>query len=599
MSLPTALFLVPAGVCGLSWFGIGHLVPRRALPDDVLLRVLTRTAAGATALAVTSYGLGRVHLYSRPLLIVITAVFAAAAVPSLRKLRHLSLCLDSTADRLLAAAIGVAITVDLVSASVPPTSADALKYHLALPKLWLQTGGIGDAFWDWTTFNPFGIEMLYGQGLALGGGPTASALGGMIAALAGLAIYGLGRALGQGRRRAGLVAAALFVFQGIFTWDATSVFVELGLTFFLTLSVWYGVRFVRSQRRLDLLWAGALAGSTAGTKYVGLQAWLLMVPLLALGLERRRLRSAAGALGLALLTGGIWYLKNALVAQNPVYPLLGHGKWWTPESQHGVDVIRRLYGVGGSALRLAILPIDLLIHGGAFDRGQYVGTAIFVAGLLTFVLARNRETVVLTASAILFLLSWWYLSPQARFLLPALAVLSAVGGAGVVALAGRSRAGAALAAVGALAIGVGWAAPTFALTRRSLPVAVGGQSRRSYLEAQTGTYRVLVDASRRSSGVLALAGYPFVFNVPRQAISLGEPEFAVDVPTDAFRRRLRLEGIRFILSANRSVRAYPQLRGCLTSVARYEARFVTSRSLGTSVPIAFRLYRLHPLCMPA
>jgi hypothetical protein len=596
MSLPTVVFLAPAGVCALSWFGIGRAVPRRLLPDDALLRVLARVAVGATVLGLGTYALGRAHAYSRPLLIALTVVFALVALPSLRGAARIRVRFGSRTERAVAALIAVALALDLVAASVPPTSADALKYHLALPKLWLQSGSVGDVFWVWPSFDPFGIDMLYGQGLAVGGGPTASALGALIAALAAAAVYGLGRELGRGERLAGLAAAGLFVLQGVFTWTATSVFVELGLTFYLALGVWFAVRFVRSRYGRDLVWAGVMAGAAAGTKYVGLQAWLLVVPLALVGLRWRHVRAAAAAVALAAVAGGGWYLKNALVTGNPVYPLHGGGKWWTPDSQHEIDLLGRFYGVGGSLVRLAILPVELLLHGNAFDRGQYVGTAIFVGALLALALVRTRETVVPFGSAVLFAVSWWYLSPQARFLLPGLAILAAIGGPAVVAIARRGKVGAVAVAIGTLAVAVDWIAPSVALTRRALPVAFGATSRAAYVEHETGTYNALLDASRRSSGALALAGYPFPYYVPRRAISLTTPEFAADVATPAFRARLRAEHVLYVLGGGDSALVLPQLRGCLDRVVLYHARFVTSRSLGTSVPMDLSLYRLRPPC---
>jgi hypothetical protein len=594
MSLPTIVFLAPAGVCALSWFGLGRAIPRRFLPDDALLRVLTRVAVGSTAFALGTYALGRAHAYWRPLLIALTVLFALVALPSLRRLPRILPA--ARAEGVVATLIALALAFDLVAASVPPTSADALKYHLALPKLWLQSGAVGDAFWAWISFDPFGIEMLFGQGLAIGGGPTASAVGAVLAVLAAAAVYGLGRELGGGRSAAGLAAAGLFVLQGVFTWSATSVFVELGLTFYIVLALWYAVRFYRLRAGRDLVWAGITAGAAAGTKYVGLQAWLLVIPLVLLGLRRVHVRALGAALALAAVAGGGWYLKNALVAGNAIYPLHGGGKWWTPDSQRELDALGHAYGVGHSPVRLVLLPFELLRHGAAFDRGQYVGTAIFVAALLALVVVRRTETVVLFASASMFTVSWWYLSPQARFLLPALAIFAALGGAAVAALP-RDGLARLVVGLGVLAVAADWAAPSFALTRRAFPVAVGATSRSAYLERETGTYDAIVDASHRARGTLGLIGYPFSYNVPRRAIALTTAEFAPDVPTRVFRGRLRSEGVLYLFEEAGSLGQYPQLRGCVAPVKRYEARLVISRSLGTSVPQAFRLFHLRRSCV--
>jgi hypothetical protein len=588
--------LVPAGLCALSWFGIGRLVPRRLLPDDLLLRVLTRIAVGSTAFALGTYALGRAGLYRRPLLIASTAIFALVALPSLRHASTVRLRLRNRLEQAFAGLVALALALDLVAASVPPTSADALKYHLAVPKFWLESGSVGDAFSVWESFNPFGVDMVFGQGLAIADGPAAQAVGAIIAVLAAAAVYGLGRELGGGEMLAGLAAASLFVLEGLFTWTATSTFVELGMTFYVVLAAWFALRFERSRKQQDLLWTGFALGAAAGTKYVGLQAWLLVVPLALLALRRRQAQALAGALGLAALAGGGWYLKNAIVTGNPFYPLFGFGTERTPALTNALDALNHAYGVGHSVARLVVFPLELLVHGSAFDRGQYVGFAIFVAAAVALVLVRRRETYVLFGSALLFVISWWYLSPQARFLLPALAVLAALGGTALVPLWGQGRIGAVVVGVGVLAMAADWVAPSVALTRRALPVAFGATSRSAYIQQETGAYYAIRDASRRSTGVLGFAGYFFPFYADRRAISLTLPEFAPDVPTPVFRARLRAQDIRAVFSQGDAPPPLPQLQGCLTAVALYHGRLVTSRSLGTSIPMDFRLYRLRPPC---
>lgn len=594
MTLPTIVFVAPAALCALSWLGFGSLVPRRALPDDELLAFLTRVALGATAVSLLTFGLGRLHLYTREMLLTVTAAGAVLSIRAARPYLRLPRGRPDVRVSTAVVAVAFALVLDLVASSVPPTSVDGLKYHLALPRLWLEQGTIGDAFWSWVTFNPFGIEMLYGQALALAGSSCASAVGGMLAVLTAVALYGFTRYL-SGSVAAGVAGAALFVLQGVFTWEATSTFVELGLCLYLVLGLWFALRFARAKVGADLVWAGAFAGATAGTKYVGLQAWLLALPLLAATVRARHVRALGAAGGAALLAGGGWYLKNLFVAHNPVYPV-GGGELWTNASARAVDKLDQQYGVAGPVVRLVALPIDLLVHGGAFDRGQYVGTGIFVAAIVGLLLVRTREVVLLAGGAAAYLVSWWYLSPQARFLMPVLAVLAAIGGAGALRMAAVGRIPRFVVAGGALVVVIAWLAPSIALTRHSLPVAFGAQSPAAFVQEQTGTYDALRAAAARTDGVVALVGYPFLYYVPGRTLYLGEPEFALDVPTAVFRKRLRAEGVTFLLDADRSLSSYAQLRGCLEPVATYRARMVTSRSLGQSRPLTFRLYRLNGPC---
>jgi hypothetical protein len=531
--VPTVLFLLPAGICVLSWIGVGLAVPRRLLSGEALLDGLTRIGFGSVAVALFVLAVGRLHILDRPLLIPLTVAGAAVGASTLPRLarvvrRGVGSCGRLT--RSLLGAVAVALALDLVASTAPITSSDALKYHLALPKLWLQLGSIGDPFWRWEGFGPSGVEMLYTQGLALGGASTAAPLHAAFALLCALTIFGLAREL-AGTRLAGAVAAFLFVLQGIVTWEATSSFIELGLTFYVVLAVWHAVRWSRTASGSAACWTGFFAGAAAGTKYLGLVAMgIVLLGLAVLALARRRPRDVVIAGATATLAGGAWYLKNAIATGNPVYPLLFGGKWLTPALDHQIRDSLRFYGVGGGLWRLVLLPLDLILHGGAFDRGQYVGTAIFVLALLALVTRRAAVEVALVVGVIVYAAAWWEESPQARFLLPALAVLAAVAGGGSAAWLQTTglRRNTVLIVLGVSALA--WAVASLALTRQLLPVTIGAEGKSAFLQRLTGTYDAFTQArARTGTGTVALVGYPFTFNFPGRAVT-------IDIPTAITRR---------------------------------------------------------------
>ena len=242
-----------------------------------------------------------------------------------------------------------------------------------------------------------------------------------------------------------------------------------------------------------------------------------------------------------------------------------------------------------------ILPVDLLVHGGAFDRGRYVGTAIFLCGAIALWTRRTSLTAVLLGGVFLYIVAWHAQSPQARFLLPALAVLAAVGGAGVEPLlqAGGARRLVLLAVLGGSA--AVWLGASGALTRQLLPPALGLQSRSAALQKLTGTYDAFLAARRRAGpGTVGLVDYRFSFNFPGRALSLDVPEFTPLLPRSVYLARLRSLGVRALLVGGYDA-VPPELgpiRPCLKRTAVYHARFVTSRSLGRSTPFDLVLYRL-------
>jgi hypothetical protein len=191
------------------------------------------------------------------------------------------------------------------------------------------------------------------------------------------------------------------------------------------------------------------------------------------------------------------------------------------------------------------------------------------------------------------LLVWWYAVPQARYLLPALAVLAAVAGAGLaptLGAAGIRRA----AVAGVVALGaVVWLASSIALTRQLVPVALGLERREHHVQRLTGTYDAL-QAIRNQVGDARVGfapSYTFLYWYPGDAITLDVPEFAYQHPTKLFRSRLRREGVEYAVFWG-PVTQLPPLVGCARPVGRFPGRYVTSRSRGTSRPLLLSLYSL-------
>lgn len=580
---------MPAALCVLSWLGAGWL-PRAGMLGDPLVDLLTRFAVGSAAIALVLFVSGRAGVFERGAILALTVVLAvvgawrAARLPVPRPPR-------GRVTAVLLSLVAVALAVDVVAASAPPTSADALKYHLALPELWLDTGAITDAFWRWESFSPFGVEMLFAQGLALGGGEVAAILHAAFGVLAAAAVYALARDLGVGSAVAGAAGAALFVLQGLVTWEATSSFVELGLVFYGTLAAVHVLRFARTRDVAPAVVAGAVAGAGAGTRYLGLAvAGLVLAPLAVLAPRRAFLLAGAAA----ALVAAPWYVKNLIVTGNPVYPVFFGGDLWTAVSEQELAAVDARYGHGSSPLRLAILPVDLLLHGERFDRGEYVGTGIFLLAALAVVVARSRALVAAAGGAAVYLVLWWELSPQARFLLPALAVLAAVGGVGAAAWLQRGRVRFAAVVVVFAAGTVAWAAASGALARQLVPPVFGAETRDAHVQRLTGTYDGYRAVARDVDGVVAMGGHLLPYAYPERAIALDAPEFASDVPPRERLERLRDHEVAYILVPEVDGRApmLDPLSPCLARERGYDARLVLSRTRGTSIPWPLGLYRV-------
>jgi hypothetical protein len=239
---------------------------------------------------------------------------------------------------------------------LPPWDFDVREYHLQVPKQWFQQGQI-----DFLPHNVYGNMPLGAEMhplLAMAAWPGRD--GWFYGALAGkvvMASYTLVAAAGLvaagerfGSRLAGLAAATIYVAHPWVMHVSISGLNDGALAANVFLAAY--ATWLATSGRSSVLLAGFLAGAAAACKYPGLvfavapltlgflvasenkpeaPAKQTGMPRLRFGLVwgsgngrgANRVRLAALALFLAgsLAGGGGWYVKNWLLAGNPVYPL--------------------------------------------------------------------------------------------------------------------------------------------------------------------------------------------------------------------------------------------------------------------------------------
>jgi len=258
----------------------------------------------------------------------------------------------------LAAAFATAI---LLGATLPPWDFDVREYHLQVPKEWWQTGRI-----DFLPHNVYGNMPLGAEMQALAAMTFMPGdYGWWIGALAGkltMACYAPLTAallLAAGRRwmtgGVGAWAAVLYLAQPWVQHTAVSGLNEPAVGFY-TLAALYLLCLLPLRKSTAIL-SGFFAGAAASCKYPAVLYAVLPLGMLlfllpdASGLEtqgfKQRIRDAlrnlvpgprwvlaSGFVLGVVLGGGAWYLKNAAIAGNSVYPLaydLFGGETRTPE----------------------------------------------------------------------------------------------------------------------------------------------------------------------------------------------------------------------------------------------------------------------------
>lgn len=230
----------------------------------------------------------------------------------------------------------VAVIAGLILAVglTPPTDADSLAYHFALPRQFLAQGQIVFVPRAVDGAIPLLVQMTYLPALALGGEramtlwASLSSLG-CIALLAALARPHLGRVWT-------LAACAVAISWPAFVYGAPSGQIESKVVMYVLAAAWAANMAVRQGCIRHAALAGLAAGSFAAAKYTG----LLLVAAVGLALlwPGRRWLGRGLAFGVAVLViAWQWYWWNWLHTSDPVFPMLFEtlrlpdGSWWNAD----------------------------------------------------------------------------------------------------------------------------------------------------------------------------------------------------------------------------------------------------------------------------
>ncbi|MGQ0644887.1 MAG: ArnT family glycosyltransferase [Elusimicrobiota bacterium] len=208
------------------------------------------------------------------------------------------------------------------AAGAPPVAYDALSYHLALPKLYLQQGAISFVPYNNTSQWPALMQMLYLPGLSAGQPQAAQTVQWFMAVLCALWVYRVGTTAWNAR--VGLAAAAVLSLQPLFQILSVTALIDLALCFYALMTLYAAWRYQETGRRFWLILAGLMGGCAGSVKLTGM-AWLAAV-LTGVWLFGNRKRPArigdlalAGAAGVLLMLP--WLIRSQMETGNPIWPL--------------------------------------------------------------------------------------------------------------------------------------------------------------------------------------------------------------------------------------------------------------------------------------
>jgi hypothetical protein len=210
-------------------------------------------------------------------------------------------------------------------------SGDDLTYHGPAVARWFREGAVALPTFNYHAYYPFNAEILSLWFALPQGDDSLVGLTGLTwSVVAACAMTAIGLALGAGRVVALLAAALFLASPSVFAPASTFSAVDLAGAALVLAAVAFALPggdapTARSERRVDAAYAGLLSGMALGCK----PSFAPVCLVLAVAFVGRRgtgeaVRERCGsvlAFGVcALATGGGWYLRNAVLTGNPLFP---------------------------------------------------------------------------------------------------------------------------------------------------------------------------------------------------------------------------------------------------------------------------------------
>lgn len=405
---------------------LGSRLTRRLAYHSLLERLTFSTGLGLSLFSVVTLGLGLAGLLYRWLFWALLVVGGILLWPEFRELgralRRVSWHRPKGAWQIfLSIFIASTLILALLLTLTPPTEWDSLTYHLVGPDRYAQAHRLTYEFDIYYLFFPSFTEMLFTAGVVLKGDivPRLLHFSYLVLTVGALGAF----AARHWERRQGLTAAALFLSIPTALQIATWSYVDLALTFYYFAAVYAVFNWLETQSHTHkqgptvqtsggwLVLAGLFAGSSSSIKYTGAMSVLAVGAILLWALVRRRLRpkrfllGAVTVTGMALAVASPWYVKNAIVTGNPIYPLIWGGHGWNEVSTRWLLVL----GEEKSLLDLLLVPWTLVVMGrqgtAAYD-ATFSPVFLLLLPLLLLVRREGKGIGVLLVSAAVGYVTW-------------------------------------------------------------------------------------------------------------------------------------------------------------------------------------------------
>jgi hypothetical protein len=419
-------------------------------------------SAGILGLIVFALGLSGV-LY-KSVFIVITIILAAFFIWMIFRTYHELIRYVKTKPFYLLIVI-VPLLWYILAALSYPVSADALYFHLGLPKIYAAVGKVFYIPANLFSASPRTSEMITTAFYALRLERGAQVFIVLVAAILVFSIWKRARELGGSGTIAILILFTIPIFTGQVT-GSKNDYLLWGLSFFACLKL---LQYDQDQKMLYLLLAGIGAGMTAGTKAIGLALFapLALLTIYNVALGKYRASHLVYFTLLFLLFASPWYTYSWIVAGNPVYPFFDN-IFHSPYSSTLFNSFNKelaIKAIDRNLLSLVISPFRIIFDPEAFDGRLGYGILLFPA--LLIITKRVPQAIKMALGlSVIFYLIWFLGFPFARFILPVAPLLAI---AGSYFISSALKRGKALKYSAMISLGIGVILPLPSVIRDTLP----------------------------------------------------------------------------------------------------------------------------------
>ncbi len=386
LAVPLALSLGLTAVGLLSWLagslaGTRAVLPVLAVPLVLALRSWRGCAAACRRWARTGFLLLRSSLFlTIPLLLGL-----AALVPQLL---------------------------------LPVTDSDGLRYHLALPKLYILTGHVAYVPFEYHSALPQLPEMLYLVGLELGRPETAKFMH-TLAFLAAIAVLASCVHRSRATRSGAVFAALAFTATPVALAHVATAFVDHFAVFHCAVAL------LAASANAPAALVGLALGGALGSK-------LTVAPFaagmaLAVVLRAGRLRALGTAARLAIPVAvilGPFAVRNTLVTGDPFFPM---GHVLLGEAVQGANADTFRYATDFHARAPGLLGITWGLSQGTAETSELAGWHNLLALLALTIAVYDRRARLFALPVVATLVLGFWFHPPTRYLLPMFLCLAGLG----------------------------------------------------------------------------------------------------------------------------------------------------------------------------